>query len=71
MSGLRKKHIVTMRLTDEQLHYLDQMVSRIEDHTGTRVTRTSVIKKLMRYGYPHLEKDFPRKPADKELDKGA
>ena len=67
MSKLRRKtRIVSMRLTEDQYHMLDQLAQRIRAATGFRVTRASIIQRLMHYGLPALEKEFPRPAKEKE-----
>ena len=48
-----------MRVTEEQFQYLESMAKRIKKTTGFRVTRASIILKLMEYGYPFLDREFP------------
>ncbi len=62
--------MLSIRLTEEQFQYLDLMVERVKTHTGTQVTRSSVVLKLLEYGLPMLDRDFP-KMFDVSLDKGA
>ena len=51
--------MISMRVTEEQYAYLEEVASRIRSKTGFRITRASIILKLMEYGKPFLEKDFP------------
>lgn len=60
MSPPKKPKLISMRLTDGQYGYLESMLNRVKALTGTKVTRTSIILKLMEYGLPALERDFPR-----------
>lgn len=48
-----------MRVTEKQYRYLEEMARRIRRETGFKITRASIILKLMEYGLPHLEKEFP------------
>ena len=75
MTENKKAKIISMRLTQRQYDFLDELAKRIRQQTGANVTRSSIIMKLMEYGLPHLEKDFPRgeKTAheDEEFKEGA
>ena len=54
-----KNRMISMRVTEEQFQYLESMAKRIKKTTGFRVTRASIILKLMEYGYPFLDQEFP------------
>ena len=54
-----KNRMISMRVTEEQFQYLETMAKRIKKNTGFRVTRASIILKLMEYGYPFLDREFP------------
>jgi hypothetical protein len=56
-----KSKMISMRITEEQFSSLNDLAARIKEKTGFRITRASIIMKLMEYGYPALEKDFPKK----------
>ena len=55
----KKPRLISLRLTEAQYQYLEEMAKRIRKRTGLRVTRTSIVMKLMEYGLPYLQKDFP------------
>jgi hypothetical protein len=55
----KKSRMISMRVTEEQYQYLEEMAQRIRKTTGFRVTRASIVLKLMEYGLPYLEKEFP------------
>ena len=59
MAGPKKTRIVSLRLTEEQYRYLYDIINRIKKNTGLKVPRSSIMVKLMEYGLPHMEKDFP------------
>lgn len=59
--------MITMRVTEEQWGYLNDMAERIRVKTGFKITRASIILKLMEYGYPYLQKEFPKINKD-EID---
>ncbi len=61
----RKSHMISMRITEKQWNYLNEMSIRIKKETGFRITRASIILKMMEFGMPFLEKEFPR-PETKE-----
>ena len=61
----RKSKMISMRVTDKQYAFLTEMARRIKAETGFKITRASIILKLMEYGLPYLERDFPA-PTDKE-----
>jgi hypothetical protein len=56
----RKTRIISMRLTEDQYRLLDELSQRIKSATGFKVTRASIIQRLMHCGLPLLEKEFPR-----------
>lgn len=58
-SGPKKSKMISMRITAEQFDYLEEMALRIRKQTGFRVTRASIVLKLMERGLPFLEKEFP------------
>lgn len=59
-----------MRITETQYQYLESVARRIRKETGFRVTRASIMLKLMEYGLPHLNQEFP--PEDfEDLDTGS
>lgn len=59
MSSQKKTRMVSLRLTEEQYQYLDRMSAKIRRATGFKITRASIILKLMEYGLPFLEQEFP------------
>ena len=67
MSQTKKNRMISMRMTEEQFSYLEEVAARIRKSTGFRITRASLMLKLMEYGKPFLEKDFPEEaePAKK------
>jgi len=70
ISGPKKSKMLSIRLTEDQFQFLDSMIARIKDHTGTTVTRSSVVLKMLEYGLPGINQDFPRHTSI-TLDKGA
>ncbi len=66
----KKNKMLSIRLTEEQFQYLDRMVARVKDHTGTQVTRSSIVIKMLEYGLPTIERDFPEL-FEQVMDKGA
>lgn len=58
-TGQKKTRMISLRVTEEQYQYLEDMAQRIREKTGFRVTRASIVLKLMEYGLPYLEKEFP------------
>ncbi|NRA65733.1 MAG: hypothetical protein HRU19_14685 [Pseudobacteriovorax sp.] len=56
-----KSRMVSLRITEDQFQYLEEFARRIRQETGFHITRASIITKLMEYGVPHLEKEFPKK----------
>jgi len=65
-----KSRMISMRITEAQYHYLDEMAERIKRRTGFRITRASIILKLMEFGLPYLEAEFP-KDLSESRDKSA
>lgn len=60
----RKSRMISMRVTEKQYRYLNDMAQRIRNQTGFHITRASIILKLMEYGLPYLENEFPEKSND-------
>ena len=65
MSDNKKSRMLSLRVTEEQFEYLERMAKRIKERTGFRVTRASIVIKLMEYGLPHLEDEFPENEPEK------
>jgi len=65
-----KTKMISMRITEAQYRYLDEMAERIKSQTGFRITRASIILKLMEFGLPYLDAEFP-KEHDQTRDKSA
>ncbi len=55
----KKSRMISMRITEDQFQYLESISQRIRKETGLKVTRASIILKLMEYGVPFLNKEFP------------
>lgn len=55
----KKSKMVSMRLTPDQFELIDGIARRIYESTGFRITRASIMQRLMSYGLPHLEKEVP------------
>ena len=64
----RKTRMISMRLTEDQYQTINAMVHRIRTQTGFRVTRASLMQKLMHLGLPQLEREFPNKGNQKDRD---
>ena len=54
-----KNYMLTMRLTEDQLAYLDAMMERITASTGFPVSRSNVAGRLMELGKSSLEREYP------------
>lgn len=54
-----KSRMISMRMTEAQYRCLDELSKRITKQTGFRITRASIMLKLMEFGLPLLEKSFP------------
>lgn len=67
----KKAKMVSMRITQRQYDYLNDMALRIRRQTGFRITRASIIVKMMEYGLPFLEKEFPANSDDSCNEKSA
>lgn len=58
--GVRKKpRMVSMRMTEKQYQSLEAMIKDIQAETGTRVSKSSLILKLIEYGKPMLKGKYP------------
>lgn len=62
MASEPKTRMLSLRISERQMGYLDALARRIRQTTGFRITRASIVLKLMEYGLPLLEEEFP--PAD-------
>ena len=62
--GARKSKMISMRITEEQYNYLNKVAKRIKGRTGFHITRASIILKMMEYGLPFLEQEFPEDEQD-------
>ena len=51
--------MVSLRLTRDQFDLIDGIAKRIFENTGFRITRASIMQRLMSYGLPYLEKEIP------------
>lgn len=60
MGSKPKTKMLSLRVTEEQFGYLEDMAQRIRKATGFKITRASIVIKLMQLGLPALEKEFPR-----------
>lgn len=58
--GDKKTHMLSLRVTQKQWDYLEEIAERIKQSTGFRITRASIVIKMMEYGLPYLEKEFPK-----------
>ena len=59
MAQAKKSRMISLRITEDQYQYLESMAKRIRSRTGFKITRASIILKLMEFGLPFLEKEFP------------
>lgn len=55
----RKNRMLSIRVTQKQYDALEALAKRIRQRTGFRITRASIMLKLMEYGLSDLEKEFP------------
>lgn len=62
----KKNKMISIRVTEDQYDYLDKMARRIKDKTGFRVTRASIILRLMQFGAPFLNREFPKTSDNEE-----
>jgi hypothetical protein len=56
--------MLSIRLTEEQFACLDHLVARVKKETGTTVTRSSIVLKMLEYGLPNIESRF-REPSSR------
>ena len=54
----KKNRMISFRLTEDQHRYLDCLSVEIYSATGFKITRASIILKLMELGLPVLEKEL-------------
>jgi hypothetical protein len=58
---IRKPRMISMRLTEDQYQTIQDMIKFIEVETGTKVTQSSLILKLIEFGRPILQQLYPRR----------
>lgn len=68
MTDLRKARMVSMRMTEKQYRRLNEMAERIKQSTGFRITRASIMLKLMEMGLSKFEQEFPEAKAPRNDD---
>jgi hypothetical protein len=56
-----------MRMTETQYQHIQEIARAIREQTGFRITRASIMLKLMEYGLPFLQQEFLKD--DKEFKK--
>ena len=54
----RKSRMVSMRITETQYQHIQEIARAIRESTGFRITRASIMLKLMEYGLPYLQEEF-------------
>mgnify|MGYP003863854921 CR=1 FL=1 len=55
----RKDFLLSLRLTADEIDYLDDLAERIEAASGFKVSRSAVAARLLKCGRPILEKEYP------------
>jgi hypothetical protein len=70
---IKKPRTISIRLTEEQYQTIQEMIKFIEAQTGTKVTQSSLILKLIQFGKPILEQLYPHRQLTQTatLDQGA
>jgi hypothetical protein len=58
MTKAKKTRMVSIRLTEAQWQYLEGINSRLERERHLRLTRTSIVLKMLELGMPALEQKF-------------
>ena len=58
---IKKPRTISIRLTEEQYQIIQEMIKFIESQTGTKVTQSSLILKLIEFGKPILEQLYPHR----------
>jgi|GEM_PF-1885247 len=53
-----KAKMVSMRMTERQYRRIEEIARKIRNDTGFRITRASIMLKLMELGLPALEQEF-------------
>ena len=56
------RRVISIRMSDEQIAYLDDLQRRVQNRTGTKVTRTSLMMRLMHLGFQSMEEFLRRTP---------
>ena len=54
-----KTRMLSVRVTEAQYQYLETIRERIKKRSGFRVTRASIILKLIENGVPKLNEEIP------------
>jgi hypothetical protein len=57
----KKSKMLSLRVTEDQFRALEDFAQRIRMETGFRITRASIVLKLMELGLPFLEQEYPKK----------
>jgi hypothetical protein len=64
MNTAGKSKMISLRLTEEQFRWLENTTQFIENETGCKVTRASVVLRLMEKGLPEFQTDIDRLRAE-------
>ena len=51
-------YVITLKLTAEQYHWLENAARFISDETGSQVSHGSIMMRLMENGLPHFEQEL-------------
>ena len=58
----RKSKMISMRLTESQYEFLDSIVRRVRHDSGFKITRASIMLKLMELGFQKFEQEYLENP---------
>lgn len=67
MAKEMKTRMISLRITERQYRCLEDLSRKITRQSGFRITRASIILKLMEYGLPILDRAFPEEAEEHPL----
>jgi hypothetical protein len=69
MTTTGKTRMISLRLTEEQYEWLNNTTTFIENETGCKASRASVVLRLMEKGLPHFQSEMEKMRAQANTKK--
>ena len=66
-----KKKMISMRMSETQYKQLNDIALQIKTKTGFRITRASIVLKLMEFGYDRFAHEFLTENALDEIKRSS